>query len=1449
MTKINRTKKPLPKILWIAGLLLLLLAAILIACGKTKQSEENGPSDAVEECVEHEFDEGVVVKEPTCDEEGLKTYTCQKCGFVKEEVLEKIPTAYTMILEGVGVLHLPEDGKYSLKDPVKSGYRFIQWVDENGADFPSEGVVTQSLTIKPIFELLLTKTVAELAERAQSGADTILLANDIVIDRTIYVTGQTKLLASGKVKLTRAKNFGGDLFVVGEDSNGMQSILQHGTAELILGSSDGSHQITIDGNRDHLTAKVVGSAFFLVNGSSVSMYDGISISNHKKIGNERIHQWEDALQTTSTAVMGGAAVMIVHGTFNMYGGVIENNAVPTENLEATANTSAYGGAICNVGTFNMYGGTIKNNVAARGGAIYTRKRTNLYAGTLANNYAANKGGAIAGIESAHSEVYVGSADAAENTVIFQNNTAKVQGGVYSGAYLSQFVVLGGATFEGNRAEEKVGGVIVTTGSLILKNSKFIGNYAYEGGGVIYQYYAGEDTIPHDVLIEGCHFEENEAGRGGAIVISSAKNDLTEASMLTLVDCTFVGNRAVRRASEVIDETTGEPQTKYSFGSGGTIYIAKKTKLVIEDCRFEENTAEVYAGVLYLSGGTQTTISGETTLFEKNFAKKYGGAIYVDTADTLIIDGAIFRGNGQCGEEITLRGGAIYTANVAIETKNCLFEQNIAAEKGGAIYAATAASYTDGEKQEDGQIVHGSTFKENTSAVGGAICTYGTVSLLGTKLQGNSADESFFAEGSEDTANGGALYLGSSAVATLEGAVFEGNTAEFGGAIATYGTLTVINTSFEANEVTLRGGAIFVKGGTVEIIDSSFAANKAQEHGGALCCDGGAMTVKGSTFDRNEAAKNGGAIYVSTPLKGAKAAVTTLSCIFTSNKAGTNGGAVYVTSTGVYADGAEGSAEHGSTFGTKTEDGNVAVSGGAVFVYGTAKMYASTLSYNTAVRGGAIFVQSYNGASPGTLEVANAKFIANSATVEKNGYTNNGGAIYAEAVKLLKIIGCEFQSNTAGASGGAIAIYGASFNVQIKDCTFKENHADHGGAIRLGDGAAAEISGTSFLANQASTQGGAIRIDTIDAKLTGCRFLGNIAAADTENSNNNGGALYIYGGSAEIIDCRFEANYAGYRGGAIYATQTPEGESIVTVNCMFDQNTAKNNGGAIYLTGTAVYRDGVENESLGSSFRQNSAANGGAICSYGSVTLYGSFFAENTATTEGGAIYVGTSATLSTKDVTASGNTAGKSGGAIAVSGDSGKVATLSIIGGQMSENKVLNTGNYEYRGGAISIGKYVNATIDGVTFTSNTATSSGGAIGIYGASSNVEIKNCTVNGNSADNGGAIYVGGGSEATVTNLTAGDNAANTYGAVIYVTSANSKLTLTSATVYDNNTAKNISAGGLIHLANAANVLDIYKDQVTLLSATDSIEIAEKDWSVLIQNPKSATVNEKTTPVTEG
>ena len=71
----------------------------------------------------------------------------------------------------------------------------------------------------------------------------------------------------------------------------------------------------------------------------------------------------------------------------------------------------------------------------------------------------------------------------------------------------------------------------------------------------------------------------------------------------------------------------------------------------------------------------------------------------------------------------------------------------------------------------------------------------------------------------------------------------------GGAIGSYGTLSVDDSKFISNTAAINGGAIDM-GGTVLVNASSFISNAAGFRGGGINTYGGTLTVAGSSFSRN-----------------------------------------------------------------------------------------------------------------------------------------------------------------------------------------------------------------------------------------------------------------------------------------------------------------------------------------------------------------------------------------------------------------------------------------------------------------------------------------------------------------------------------------------------------------------------------------------------------------------
>ncbi len=111
-----------------------------------------------------------------------------------------------------------------------------------------------------------------------------------------------------------------------------------------------------------------------------------------------------------------------------------------------------------------------------------------------------------------------------------------------------------------------------------------------------------------------------------------------------------------------------------------------------------------------------------------------------------------------------------------------------------------------------------------------------------------------------------------------------------------------------------------------------------------------------------------------------------------------------------------------------------------------------------------------------------------------------------------------------------------------------------------------LSGVQFIANSATRGGAALFRVAVSASITGALFSGNTAT-------DRGGALYIdYGGCTEVTTSTFEGNSAGGSGGGVYiddnASQFPPTEPTFT-DVGFEANTATDRGGGLYIYHTSA----------------------------------------------------------------------------------------------------------------------------------------------------------------------------------------------------------------------------------------------------------------------------------------
>ena len=151
----------------------------------------------------------------------------------------------------------------------------------------------------------------------------------------------------------------------------------------------------------------------------------------------------------------------------------------------------------------------------------------------------------------------------------------------------------------------------------------------------------------------------------------------------------------------------------------------------------------------------------------------------------------------------------------------------------------------------------------------------------------------------------------------------------------------------------------------------------------------------------------------------------------------------------------------------------------------------------------------------------------------------------------------------------------------------------------------------------------------------------------------------------------------------------------------------------------------------------SESSGGAVRNLGSLTLLNSWFRDNNAMANGGAIFVDANATLITSDSGFSHNSAQGSGGAIYAGGDT----TVQLIDTDLDDN-VARRGGGIFSSGVLSISSTApSSSLDYSTFSNNRADQSGG--GIYYTGAKLDINDVELLGNTAElSGGAIYCSNG-----------------------------------------------------------------------------------------------------------
>ena len=409
---------------------------------------------------------------------------------------------------------------------------------------------------------------------------------------------------------------------------------------------------------------------------------------------------------------------------------------------------------------------------------------------------------------------------------------------------------------------------------------------------------------------------------------------------------------------------------------------------------------------------------------------------------------------------------------------------------------------------------------NDTGNGGAVYVNGGTFTMkaDSKITGSSASCGY----------GGGVYVDSNGTFTMDGGAITENSASIddtgtggsgGGVCISDGTFTMSGDAvISGNTATGSGGGVFfsgggkftMEGGTIGGFDGD-SSNYAQNGGGVYIFEGTFTMSGGAVISGNSATSSGGGVYVGGDSLGTSTFTMSDSAVISGNSATSSGGGVYVYETGEFT------MEGGTIGGTGVASANSSESGGGVCVYkGDFTMSDGSISGNTVTQsGGGVFVQD------GTFTMKST------AIIQENEAT--GGSSHA--------------------CGGGVYVNGGEFTMS-GEATIQGNNASTTDTNSAAGGGGVYVNGGTFtLTGTAKIQGNTTTSANPIAKPSG-----------------GGGVFVIAGGTFTMSGGTIKGNTATQNGGGVYVwdgTFTMNG-GIIT------GNTATQNGGGVYVSSTGSF---------------------------------------------------------------------------------------------------------------------------------------------------------------------------------------------------------------------------------------------------------------------------------------
>ena len=757
-------------------------------------------------------------------------------------------------------------------------------------------------------------------------------------------------------------------------------------------------------------------------------------------------------------------------------------------------------------------------------------------------------------------------------------------------------------------------------SILLKDLTIEENQGKQGGGVHIEN-SQNVTIDHCIIRDNKTTEVSKngsdvsVGAGGGVFVS-------DKSHVTITDSQILDNTGTRGGGIYTEHSTVEVKDSKIDGNtaddvpekapnsnkglGGGIYSFDST-LTVTDSTISGNEAK---------GSTSLIISNDGELSSSTLGNGGGGICAVGKKSDVTLDGVTVTDNKATSNVSTNlgAGGGIEAQGGSLTVKDSTISNNNARGNGGGIFSAEGNELT----------VSGSTIQGNKADNGGGIHTGEARDASKTPSKATITDTKVLENEAIGSGEGGGVYVGTRADATLKGCTVANNksVSTGGGIAAKLGTVTLDDTTVENNQA-VNGGGLFHLGlavpGSLTLQNGSIIRNNAAGYGGGVFLKGN-VTLKSDgtagrvTISENKATQGAG-IFTGIWKVGKETTAPHLVLENTdvlNNISTSKGGGIHLT-TGTTLD----------LLKSKV-DGNTGGSGGGIYAKDDAKLNIqdSSISGNTATNGGwggGIYTDLKDGsitiqgstidgnkttttrAKGGGVSIAatgSTQVTIDHNTIQGNEAMGDGGGLYIHnningqykpLDTVVQITNNTIQNNRCGNSGAGIYVFGVNSVLDSNLITGNTIASGYGGGggVRVDTTNSIPTSVTCTLknntiSNNTAPAGGGVSSGSntllYSNKNTGitCTIImesGSITgnhATSTLGSQAGGGGVHLVGNGSRFVmkGGTIEGNDAASNGGGGFSTNY---EGFKVLGGAIQNNTAKLNGGAIFIQNAAPKR--------------------------------------------------------------------------------------------------------------------------------------------------------------------------------------------------------------------------------------------------------------------------------------